>query len=312
MSILIVVGLYALWSSVFSLGKIALEVSPPLFLTAVRMLLAGTLLYGYLALRSPAQLRISAKQIFSLSLLALFSIYLANAFEFWGLKQLSAAKTCFIYSLSPFLAALFSYLHFGERMNRRKWIGMGIGFLGLFPVLLSQKGAEELLTPLSYLSWPELSLMAAAACGVYGWILLRMVVKDQEISPLVANGTSMLIGGLMALGHSLWAEPWNPLPVSSQDILPFSHGVLLITLLSNIVCYNLYGYLLRHFTATFLSFVGLLSPIFASVNAWLILGEVPSPAIFVSTAIVSCGLWLVYSAELKQGYLTRAAKKEPT
>jgi len=71
----------------------------------------------------------------------------------------------------------------------------------------------------------------------------------------------------------------------------------------SIFCYNLYGYLLKRFTATFLSFAGLLSPIFASFNAWLILKEPPSPVIFLATGIVSLGLFFVYQAELKQGYI---------
>ncbi len=290
----------------FSLAKIALEYSPPLFLTASRMLLAGVLLLAYLALRKPSEFRLTGKQFFGLCLLALFSIYLTNAFEFWSLQHLTAAKTCFIYSLCPFFSALFSYLHFDEKMNSRKWLGMGIGFAGFIPVLAMQKGSAELLTNISFLSWPELTMMAAALCTSYGWILLRVAVKD-SISPLTANGISMFIGGAIALAHSYLVEPWNPFPVSASGLLPFTQGILIMTFISNILCYNLYGLMLKKFTATFVSFMGLLSPIFASINAWIFLGEAPSPVIFFSTAIVSFGLWMIYSAELKQGYIRPAA-----
>lgn len=310
MSIIIVILMYATWSTMFSLGKIALEYSPPLFLTASRMLLAGVLLIGFLAIRR-ASLKLTFKQFLSISLLALFSIYLANAFEFWSLQQLTAAKTCFIYSLSPFFAAFFSYLHFGERMNRRKWLGMALGFAGFVPVLAAQKGSGELLSGLTYLSWPELSMIAAALCSVYGWVLLRLIVKDSTVSPALANGTSMLIGGLFALLHSALVETWNPLPVSASVIGPFIQGTVIMTFISNILCYNLYGMMLKRFTATFLSFMGLLSPIFASINSWLFLGEQPSPVIFLSTGIVCLGLWLVYSAELRQGYINKV-NKQPT
>ena len=131
MSIFIVVFMYATWSSMFSLGKIALEHCPPLFLTASRMLLAGVLLLGFMALKNRLAFKLTLKQFLSISLLAVFSIYLTNAFEFWSLQHLTAAKTCFIYSLSPFFAALFSYFHFGEKMNGRKWLGMLVGFAGI-------------------------------------------------------------------------------------------------------------------------------------------------------------------------------------
>ena len=307
MSILIVILMYATWSSVFSIGKMTLEHCPPLFLTASRMLLAGVILLAFMAIKDRFSFKLTLKQLLSFSLLALFSVYLTNAFEFWSLQHLTAAKTCFIYSLSPFFAALFSYLHFGEKINRRKWIGMLIGFAGFIPVLAMQKGSGELLTNLSFLSWPELAMMAAALCSVYGWVLLRLIVKNSTVSPMMANGASMLIGGGFALFHSYLVEGWNPIPVSASSIGPFVQGTLIMTLISNIICYNLYGLMLKRFTATFLSFMGLLSPIFASLNSWFFLGEAPSPLIFLSTAIVSIGLWIIYGAELRQGYIVKQA-----
>jgi drug/metabolite transporter (DMT)-like permease len=259
-----------------------------------------------MAIKDRFAFKLTLKQFLSIALLALFSIYLTNALEFWSLQHLTAAKTCFIYSLSPFFTALFSYFHFGERMNGRKWLGMLIGFTGFIPVLLMQKGSNELLTELSFLSWPELTMMAAALCSVYGWVLLRLIVKDTTVSPTMANGTSMLIGGSFALLHSYLVEAWNPLPVAASALGPFIQGTLLMTLISNLICYNLYGMMLKRFTATFLSFMGLLSPIFASLNSWFFLGEAPSPIIFLSTGIVSLGLWLIYSAELRQGYIKKA------
>lgn len=305
MAILIVILMYAGWSSMFSLGKLALQNSPPLFLTASRMILAGMILLAFMALKDRSAFKITLKQFLSFCLLALFSIYLTNAFEFWSLQHLTAAKTCFIYSLSPFFSALFSYLHFGEKMNRRKWLGMLIGFVGILPVLAIQKGSGELLSGLVYLSWPELAMIAASLCTVYGWVVLRLIVKDSSTSPLMANGASMLIGGLFALGNSYLVESWNPLPVTEAHMGSFLQGLLIMTLISNIICYNIYGMMLKRFTATFLSFMGVLSPIFASFSSWLFLGESPSPVIFLSTGIVSLGLWLIYSAELRQGYIQK-------
>ena len=66
--------------------------------------------------------------------------------------------------------------------------------------------------------------------------------------------------------------------------------------------------MLRRMTVTMLSLIGLLSPIFASICEWIILGTVPSWQIFVSTAVVMLGLGIVYHAELKQGYSSK--KKE--
>lgn len=310
MSLSLVVLMYALWSSVFSLGKMALAYSPPIFLTGFRMALAGVLICAYLFITKKNAFKLQKKQYISIGLLAFFSIYLTNILEFWGLQHLTAAKTCFLYSLSPFFAAFFSYIHFKEKMNTRKWIGLLIGFVGFIPVLLTQTGSEDLFNAFSFLSWPTLAIMGAALFSVYGWVLLRIVVKDTEVSPLVANGASMLLGGMFALIHSSFADSWSPLPVMMGHFPDVLKGVLIMTLISNIVCYNLYGMMLKRYTATFLSFVGLLSPIFASLNGWLFLGEMPSWTIFLSTGVVSLGLWIVYQAELKQGYIASVPKLE--
>ncbi len=309
MSVILVVAMYALWSSVFSLGKIALVHSTPIFLTGLRMGFAAIVLLGYLAICKRSSFKMPKKQWASLLLLGFFSIYLANICEFWGLQHLSAAKTCFIYSLSPFFAAFFSYLHFKEKMNGKKWIGLGIGFLGILPVLFTQTGSEELFQT-SFLSLPTLAVIGAALFSVYGWILLRVNLKNTEISPLMANGTSMLFGGAMALVHSFFVDTWNPIPIASGHVFEVAQGVLIMTVLFNILCYNLYGMMLRRYTATFLSFMGLLSPIFASLNGWVFLGEPLSWTILLSTGVVSSGLLIVYYAELKQGYIKKDAPKE--
>ncbi|MBS0648144.1 MAG: EamA family transporter [Verrucomicrobia bacterium] len=310
MSIAVVIFMYGIWSSMFSLAKIALQYSPPVFLTGVRMTLAAVILLGYLFLRNRSSFKLERRQLLSIAFLAFFSIYLTNILEFWALQFLSAAKACFIYSLSPFFAAFFSYLHFGEKINKTKALGLCIGFLGIIPVLTLQTGAEELVNAFSFFSWPTLAIIGAAMSSVYGWVLLRLMVKDQMISPMMANGSSMLIGGLMAFIHSFFSDSWHPTPIAAGSFTPFLGWTLLMAFVSNILCYNLYGFLLKKYTATFLSFVGLLSPIFASLHGWLFLGEPLSALIFLSTAIVCIGLWIVYAAELKQGYIIKS-KEEP-
>lgn len=312
MAILLVIALYAAWSSVFSLAKVALQYSPPIYLTGFRMVLAGVLLLAYLAIKRRSEFQLKLKQLFSLSLLAIFSIYLTNILEFWGLQYLTAGKACFIYSLSPFFAALFSYLHFGEKMNGRKLMGLLIGFVGILPVVYLKTGGEETLGGVGLFSWPTLAIIGAALCSVYGWVLLRLIIKDQMVSPVMANGWSMVVGGAMALVHSFFSENWNPLPVASQNFAPFFLWTGMIAIVSNLICYNLYGVLLKRFTATFLSFMGLLSPIFASLHGWIFLGEPLSWVIFASTALVSLGLWVVYAAELRQGYTTTPSKEQIT
>lgn len=303
MSIFLVFLTFFIWSTSFTLGKATLNYSPPIFLTGARMFMAGILILGFLALFRKKDLFIKKHHLFPLFLLSLSSVYLTNICEFWGLQYLTSAKACFIYSLSPFLSALFSYFQFKEKLTSKKMLGLVIGFIGFIPVLLSQSGAEELLGGIAFLSWAEIALIFATVTSVYGWVLLRKLGKDEGMSPMMANGSSMLLGGLFALIHSSFVDTWNPVPISNYA--GFFKGIALMILISNLICYNCYGWLLKRFTATFLSFAGLMTPLCAAFFGWLILGETVLWTFYISLGIISFGLWLVYSEELRLGYIVK-------
>ena len=97
-------------------------------------------------------------------------------------------------------------------------MGLLIGFVGFMPILLSQTSTEEEAGRFFFFSWAEISVMMAAICSVYGWILLKQLVNDSQLSPLTANGSSMLLGGVFALIHSFAVEDWQPLPVTNIPI----------------------------------------------------------------------------------------------
>jgi drug/metabolite transporter (DMT)-like permease len=183
------------------------------------MVFAGVLLLLYLFLIKRRSLSFRKGQLWRLFLLASFNIYLTNIFEFWGLQHLTSSKACFIYSLSPFIAALFSYFLLSEMMSPKKWMGLIIGFLGFIPIFLSDSTSEQGLKSFLFFSWPELCVMIAAAASVYGWILLKQLVSEDGFSPLEANGVSMFFGGGMALLHSYFTESWTPVPV--KEMAPF-------------------------------------------------------------------------------------------
>jgi drug/metabolite transporter (DMT)-like permease len=71
-------------------------------------------------------------------------------------------------------------------------------------------------------------------------------------------------------------------------------------IIANIIFYNLYGYLLHFYSATWLSFVGFITPLFAALYGWLFLNETIGWAYFISIFIVFWGLYLFYQDELKK------------
>lgn len=294
----LVVLLFALFANVFTIGKFGLEYSQPFFLVGSRMLFAGFVMLAYQYWVDRSKLKLCKADYLPLLLLAVFNIYLTNAFEFWGLQYLTSSKTCLIYSLSPFAAALLSYMMFRETMTVKKWVGLLIGMFGFIPILVTGSPEEESIGHFLVFSWPELAVVAAALSSVYGWVLLRQLVTERKILPFVANGYSMVWGGVLALGNSLAMETWDPVPVTQLE--PFLESALLLAVISNFICYNLYGHLLKSYSATFLSFAGFMTPLFTAFFGWLYLNEEVSWAFYLSASVIFMGLLLFYYEELRQ------------
>lgn len=293
---------FFIWSTSFTIGKMTLLCTSPIYLTGVRMLLAGLIMMLFLLFCRRKDLRLKKEQVITLLLLSLMAVYVTNVLEFWGLQYLTAAKSCFIYSLSPFLSALFSYFQFREKVTLKKVIGLCIGFIGFLPVMIEQGRGEAFLGGIGIFSWAEIAMMGAVVASVYGWVLLRKLGRE-GMSPIMANGSAMVIGGSLALLHSWCFEGGGFFPVSNP--LSFFQGVFLLITISNLICYNMYGWLLKRFTATFLSIAGLMTPLFAAFFGYVLLGESVSTTFFLSMAVIGLGLWLVYSEELRQGYIQK-------
>jgi drug/metabolite transporter (DMT)-like permease len=261
------------------------------------MTAAGLLMLAYAYWKNPTKLRLSRQSIVRVILLGIFNIYLTNVLEVWGLKYLTSFKACFLYSLSPFLSALMSYLMMKEILSLRKWCGLLIGFAGFWPMLIHQSPQEGLGGHLGVLSFAEIAYFAAVLASVIGWILLKQLVHHDQCPPIVANGYSMLFGGILALLQSLLQESWEPIPVTNYTI--WLESSLFLIIVSNIICYNLYGLLLKRFSPTFMAFAGLSTTIFAAFFGWFFHGEIITPWLFASLFTVFIGLVIFYFEEVK-------------
>lgn len=294
---LLVFVLYALFASVFTVAKGAVAFAAPAFIVGSRMTLAGIIILSYAFLKNTKMLSLTKDSIIKIVLLGVFNIYLTNVLELVGLKYLTSFKTCFLYSLTPFLTALMSYFILHDTMSKKKWIGLFIGFLGFFPMLESYGQEEFSLGKYSIFSFAELIVFGAVFCSVIGWILLKQLVHKNDCPPSVANGYSMLLGGTLALIQSFFTDSWNPLPVTNYHI--WIETTLFLTVVSNIICYNLYGILLKKFSSTFMAFAGLSTTLFCAFLGWLFLGETITIWFFVSLTVVFCGLLIFYQEEIK-------------
>jgi drug/metabolite transporter (DMT)-like permease len=285
--------LQLLFSIAFIIFKKSMPYGPPFFLVGTRLIIAGIILLVaqyFLNRKSFSLLKDNWHLILSA---AIFNIYITNAFEFWALGCVTAAKASFIYNFSPFVSAFLGYILLDEKMTLKKWIGLTIGILGLLPLLLTSSSYCELESShVGFLSTAELALLVAAGATSYGWISIKQLIHQKHVPIILANGISTLIGGTIALTQSAFIETW---PAMNNEYLWFY--ILAAVVVSQLLAYNFYAGLLFKYSATFMTFTGFSMPFFTALLGWLFLGETVSYAFYVSNIIVFIGLCVFYIEE---------------
>lgn len=290
-----VVLLYALLALTFIFAKNAVSFSSPCFLIGFRMIVAGLILLTYQCLILKQGLSIHKKDLWLFLKTALFHIYFAFILEFWALQYISALKTTLIYSATPFIAALLSYFILNELLSKKQIVGVVIGLFGLAPVIMASAEGMESTMEIAHISLPEIVLFAAVISASYAWFMVKELMNRGYNLGLI-NGSAMLIGGVLSLVTSALTEGISQ-PV--HDWPNFLLWVGLLIVVANIIVYNLYGWLLRHYSITFISFSGFLCPSFGAFYEWFFMGGSVSWHYLASITLITIGLYVFYRDELK-------------
>lgn len=290
----------------FTMSKGVLDYASPVWFTAIRMTLAGVLLVGYHVLVQKRSWQIRREDIYKFLLLGVFHIYCAYVFEFWALETVSAAKDALFFNLTPFITALLALALNNERLSLQQWGGLALGFIGFLPLLIAQAPQEALVAGgNSFISWPEIYLLIAVTGGAYGWILLQKLMRHHAYEPIFANGVAMIVGGLGALVTAVLTEP-TMVRVPRPDMLwtesiPYIIWYLaVLILLTNVICYTLYGRLLKNYSATFMALASATVPIFTAIFDWLLFGLTVSWHFVATVVVVFIGLAIFYADEMKK------------
>lgn len=307
---------YFLMASTFTLAKVAVSYMLPVYFIAFRMILAGIMILGFLYAFKREKWRFQATDRWLLAQIVIFHIYCAYIFEFWAMQYVTSAKACLLYNLSPFITALLCYLLYKQKLSLQKWSALILGFLGMFPILAAHSSSEGGLLSIGFLSMAEIALLAAVAASAYGWIVMKELIVIKGYSPVMVNGIGMLGGGLAALSTAVAFEGFSPfiwvqepgdmvgrmllphLGVFPNTVVMALGSMICLIIIANIIGYNLYGYLLKRYSPTFLSFCGFITPFFASIFGWFFLSECVTMPFFISLGITIISLYLFYKDEI--------------
>jgi drug/metabolite transporter (DMT)-like permease len=155
-------GLFVLiWSTGWISARYAAPYADPLAFLSLRYACAGFILASLAVAMGAIWPRGRAAGHAAISGVLLHAIYLGGVW--WAISRgLPAGISGLIAAVQPILTALLAPLVLGERISRRHWAGIGLGFAGIVLVL-----------------WPKLAGLSGAALA-------------QQIEPLAVNVLGMV------------------------------------------------------------------------------------------------------------------------
>jgi drug/metabolite transporter (DMT)-like permease len=218
-----------------------------------------------------------AQLVRSLMLLA------STAFNFAALRSVSLATAATINFTAPCMVAALAALLLGERVGTRRWMAIGVGFLGVLVVL---RPGVDAVQP------GALFALGTAACYALYQVLTRRVAASDP--PETTVGYSALVGTVLLtpLVPGSWVAPGSAATALLLASLGLSGGV------GHYFVARAYLWGPAALVSPF-NYVQLLG---AAATGYLIFGDVPGPWLWAgATLIVGSGLVLAYGETRRAG-----------
>jgi drug/metabolite transporter (DMT)-like permease len=267
-------SLYLIWGSTFLAIRVALEGFPPLLLTGLRFLCAGSVLYCVLRLRGHA--RPTLLQWRS-SLLVGALLVSSNACVVVAEQWVSSGVAAVAIASVPLWVALFAGL-WDRWPTRKEWIGLGIGLVG---VALLQWGGELSASPAG-----AAVLTAATVAWALGSIWSRRLPLPEG---LMASAAQMAAGGAVLFIASLArGERFSAVP-GWRALAAFAY---LVTF-GSLIGYSAYSYLLGKVRPALATSYAYVNPIVAVGLGAGLAHEAVAPGALGALALILGGVGLL-------------------
>ena len=270
-----------LWSSAFTVGKFAIQAAPPLWFLSIRFAIAFAVMWAVLAVLG-RRLPGNARDRWTAIWLGLLNnaAYLGCAFI--ALKSVSSGMVAMIASLMPLVTAALAWPLLGERLDRRKLLGLAFGIGGAWYILGNRLGQGVVIDDPVGLAIATFG-MACLACGT---VLYKR--RGAEADPLAMNAVQAGSAAVALLPLAIATEPpaievgWTLAWTLAYTAIVMTFGALL-----------LWFALIRHAGAGAASAFHFLNPGLALLIAWVVLSEPITRSDIVGLVPVAIGILLV-------------------
>jgi drug/metabolite transporter (DMT)-like permease len=275
-------AIYIVWGSTYLAIRVAVETLPPFLSAGVRFLVAGGLLFLFLARRGFA--KPSTPQWRHALVAGTLLLVGGNGLVMWAEKIIPSGLTALVVALAPVWFALIDWLRpRGVRPQLKTVVGIIIGFVGV--VMLVNGRGHTAQAPGYWLG--ALAVIAAGISWAGGSLYARH--SPNSGSPWMNAAAQMICGGagLLLLGIVL-GEPfrtdWSR--VSGRSLA----ALVYLIVFGSWIGFSAYVWLLKASTPSRVSTYAYVNPVIAVFLGWALLGESVSAHMLFGALVVLAGV----------------------
>jgi drug/metabolite transporter (DMT)-like permease len=274
-------SVYILWGSTYLAIRFALESYPPFILGALRMFVAGALMYGVLRWRGATPP--TRKQWRTLWLLSIWMVLLSNGLVNLAETEVGSGLAAIAVASMPLFAGVFAMLR-GRHPSKIEWVGLVIGFLG---VIWLNAG--------SALSGSTLGLVCLIIAPI-AWAWGSIWSRDQDLpSPFMAASAQMLTGSVWMLGAAaITGERMSAMPSAGA-----TGALLYLVVAGSIFGFTAYIWLLHHVRPALATSYAYVNPPIAVLFGALLAGERFSSHDLGAMAVILVGVVIITLAKAR-------------
>lgn len=268
-----------IWSSAFSVVKLALEDAPPFWLLTARFFLSGCLAVAIawgLGQRLPSLKR----QWLAILILGLCQNSLYLGLNFKAMTLVPAGLAAILASSVPLIVALFSWLFLRERLGWIGYAGLAAGFLGVVMIMMGRiiEGGDGFG-------------MILCLIGAVAMASATLIVRNTDLGSglLMIVGLQMLVGSFSLLPVSYFLEDIESIRLTLRLAAAFAY----VTLMPGLLATFIWFYLVRRMGATHAAAFHFLNPAFGVIIAAMLLGEMIGFRDVIGIGIVMVSILIV-------------------
>ncbi len=257
--------IYIVWGTTYLAIRVGVHEVPPFLLAAMRFLIAGGVLYGWMIAkgeRSP-----TARQWMAASAIAILIFVLDYGLLFWAEQRVPSGVAAVMMATIPafMVVSEIIFLH-TQKLTVRLALALLIGIGGV--AVLMSRSLNLTGAPIDKMG--ALALIVASISWSLGSVLTRKVALPQ--SKVMSSGAQMLAGGVFlaltaaALGEFRDFHPWA---VSRGAWL----ALLYLIVAGSIIAFTAYVWLIHHESPTRVGTYAYVNPVVAVLVGYFLGGE---------------------------------------